>query len=134
MAGEQRTEVKVPQIGESVTSAFVARWFKQVGETILEGEPLMEVDSDKASLEVPSPVSGKLLEQVAAEGDEVLVGSVIAWIDASVAALPLQPLAPAADPAADPAPAEDAGQLRCDARQGAPVRPAAYARSPRAAA
>jgi 2-oxoglutarate dehydrogenase E2 component (dihydrolipoamide succinyltransferase) len=83
MAGEKRTEVKVPQIGESVATAFIAQWFKAPGDYIHAGEALMEVDSDKASLEVPSPVSGTVIELAAEEGDEVGVGSTIAWIDES---------------------------------------------------
>ena len=86
MADQLRTEIKVPQIGESITTAFVARWFKQPGEYVREGESLLEVDSDKASLEVPSPVSGAVVALAAEEGDEVDVGSVIAWIDESAEA------------------------------------------------
>jgi len=80
---DTRTPVVVPTIGESITSAFIAQWFKKVGEAVSEGETLLEVDSDKASLEVPSPVSGVVVELVAEEGDEVPIGSTIAFVDTS---------------------------------------------------
>ena len=98
---DTRTPVVVPTIGESITSAFIAQWFKQVGESISEGDPLLEVDSDKASLEVPSPVSGVVVELVAEEGDEVPIGSTIAYVDTSAAAsaAPADSATPAAAPA-----------------------------------
>ena len=126
MAGEQRTEVKVPQIGESVATAFIARWFKQPGDYIQSGESLMEVDSDKASLEVPSPVSGVVLELAADEGDEVGVGSTIAWIDESASAPEgASEAAPAAAPSASDAPASDAARQATPSEKGPQTGPAA---------
>jgi 2-oxoglutarate dehydrogenase E2 component (dihydrolipoamide succinyltransferase) len=121
MADQQRTEIKVPQIGESITTAFVARWFKQPGEYVREGESLLEVDSDKASLEVPSPVSGAVVELAAEEGDEVDVGSVIAWIDEAAEPSGADAGGAAAAPAAadDDAGAAAAGDDR-GARQATP--------------
>ena len=54
-------DVTIPQIGESITTVFIARWLKQPGEAVAEGDPLFEVDSDKASMEVPAPSKGCLL-------------------------------------------------------------------------
>lgn len=112
MAGEQRTELKVPQIGESVATAFIAQWFKKPGEYVQEGESIMEVDSDKASLEVPSPVSGVVLELVADEGDEVGVGSTIAWIDTAAERPASAPAAAEVDAAATPEAAESSQAVR----------------------
>ncbi len=80
MSPDPVVELVVPTIGESISSAFIGRWFKAVGDTIVAGEPVLELDSDKASLEVPSPVSGTIVELKAADGDEVLIGAVIATI------------------------------------------------------
>jgi 2-oxoglutarate dehydrogenase E2 component (dihydrolipoamide succinyltransferase) len=86
MSDSNHTAVVVPTIGESITSAFIAQWFKKAGEYINEGETLLEVDSDKASLEVPSPVSGLVTEVLAEEGDEVPIGATIARVDTSAVA------------------------------------------------
>jgi 2-oxoglutarate dehydrogenase E2 component (dihydrolipoamide succinyltransferase) len=107
MADDNRAEVVVPTIGESITSAFIASWFKQVGDYVKEGETLLEVDSDKASLEVPSPVSGKVVELTAEEGDEVPIGGTIAYVDTSAA--PPAEDAPAPAPEAAPAASGDDG-------------------------
>ncbi|MCB9777839.1 MAG: 2-oxoglutarate dehydrogenase complex dihydrolipoyllysine-residue succinyltransferase [Alphaproteobacteria bacterium] len=74
-------ELKVPQIGESITSAFIGTWLKKPGDAVAEGEAVVELDSDKATLEVPSPVSGVLREQKGGEGDEIDIGAVIAVIE-----------------------------------------------------
>ncbi len=74
-------DVVVPQLGESVTSAFIAQWFKQPGDYVAEGESVLEVDSDKASLEVPAPVGGVVGEHLVAEGDEVPIGTAVARIE-----------------------------------------------------
>lgn len=73
-------DLKVPQIGESVATVFIAGWLKQPGEAVAQGEGIIEVDSDKASMEVPSPVSGVLLEQLVDEGDEVDIGAILGRI------------------------------------------------------
>ena len=72
------TEVKMPQLGETVVEGTITQWFKQVGDEVAEDEPLFEVSTDKVDSEVPSPISGVLVEIVAAEGDTVEVGAVIA--------------------------------------------------------
>ena len=111
-------DIQIPQIGESITTVFIARWIKQAGEFIQEGESLLEIDSDKASMEVPSPTSGKVVEVLFEDGDEVAVGAVIARIDASATAA-----APAAAPAISSVKQETTGEVRAGpaARQAASV-------------
>jgi pyruvate/2-oxoglutarate dehydrogenase complex dihydrolipoamide acyltransferase (E2) component len=65
------TEVKMPKLGESVVEGTVGRWLKQVGETVEQYEPLLEVESDKVDSEIPAPAGGTLLAVYAHEGDTV---------------------------------------------------------------
>ncbi len=74
-------DVTIPQIGESVATVFIARWIKRPGEAVSAGDAIVELDSDKASMEVPAPSGGVLSEALAEEGDEVEVGAVVARID-----------------------------------------------------
>ncbi|QYM71849.1 2-oxoglutarate dehydrogenase complex dihydrolipoyllysine-residue succinyltransferase [Pseudochrobactrum sp. Wa41.01b-1] len=94
------TEIRVPTLGESVTEATIGKWLKKVGDAIVADEPLVELETDKVSIEVPAPVSGVLTEITAQEGDNVGLDALLGQIDASGAAA-----APAAKPAAAPAPA-----------------------------
>jgi pyruvate dehydrogenase E2 component (dihydrolipoamide acetyltransferase) len=77
------TEVKLPELGESVTEGTVTRWLKQVGDEVAVDEPLLEVSTDKVDTEIPSPVAGTLLEIKANEDDTVEVGAVLAVIGAA---------------------------------------------------
>ncbi|WP_394179678.1 2-oxoglutarate dehydrogenase complex dihydrolipoyllysine-residue succinyltransferase [Yoonia maritima] len=98
------TEVRVPTLGESVTEATVATWFKQPGDAVAVDEMLCELETDKVTVEVPSPVAGTLSEIVAAEGDTVGVDALLAQIsEGGAAAAPAAPKAEA--PAEAPAPA-----------------------------
>jgi 2-oxoglutarate dehydrogenase E2 component (dihydrolipoamide succinyltransferase) len=82
------TEIKVPTLGESVTTATIARWLKKVGETVAADEPLVELETDKVTVEVPAPSAGVLAEIVAAEGAEVEVGAQTAFrVDAAQSAI-----------------------------------------------
>ncbi|MCY3636247.1 MAG: 2-oxo acid dehydrogenase subunit E2 [bacterium] len=103
------SEVRMPQLGETVMEGTIVQWFKQVGEEVAEDEPLFEVSTDKVDSEVPSPMSGVLVEIVAAEGDTVDVGAVIAILSEDGAAAPAAPVAaptPAETPSEpEPAPA-----------------------------
>ncbi len=74
------TEIKMPQLGESVTEGTIGRWLKQPGDSIAKYEPLLEVITDKVDSEVPAPSAGTLLEILVAEGQTVPVGTVIARI------------------------------------------------------
>ncbi len=89
------TEVRVPTLGESVTEATVATWFKKPGDAVAVDEMLCELETDKVTVEVPSPIAGTLGEIVAAEGDTVGVNALLATIAEGVAAA-----APAEKPAA----------------------------------
>jgi 2-oxoglutarate dehydrogenase E2 component (dihydrolipoamide succinyltransferase) len=74
------TEIKMPQLGESVTEGTIGRWLKQPGEPIARFEPLVEVLTDKVDTEVPSPIEGTLLEICIPAGETVPVGTVLALI------------------------------------------------------
>ena len=64
-------EIRVPTLGESVTEATIGQWFKKTGEAVSDGETLVELETDKVTLEVPAPGAGTLGEIVAKEGDTV---------------------------------------------------------------
>jgi 2-oxoglutarate dehydrogenase E2 component (dihydrolipoamide succinyltransferase) len=74
------TEIRVPSLGESVTEATVARWLKQPGEAVARDEPLAELETDKATLELPAPVAGVLSEIAVPAGAEVPIGAVLGRI------------------------------------------------------
>jgi 2-oxoglutarate dehydrogenase E2 component (dihydrolipoamide succinyltransferase) len=73
-------DIKVPSLGESVTEATVGKWFKKVGDTIKIDEPLCELETDKVTVEVPSPSAGTLVEIKVAEGETVAAGGVLGAI------------------------------------------------------
>ncbi|MEM9222835.1 MAG: 2-oxoglutarate dehydrogenase complex dihydrolipoyllysine-residue succinyltransferase [Pseudomonadota bacterium] len=79
------TEIRVPNLGESVTEATVAQWLKGTGESVAVDEPLVELETDKVSVEVPAPVSGTLLEITAKDGETVEVGALLGQIEAGAA-------------------------------------------------
>ena len=80
------TDVQVPALGESITEGTLAQWLKKPGEAVAQDEPIASLETDKVSVEVPSPVAGVLTEQLVEEGDNVAVGAVIARIDQNAAA------------------------------------------------
>src|SRR3954451_19643675 len=67
-------EIRVPALGESVTEATIGRWFKQAGESVAADEPVVELETDKVTIEVPAPASGVFAEVSAGEGETVAVG------------------------------------------------------------
>src|SRR5437868_507776 len=75
-------DLVVPQLGESITEAVVSRWLKQVGDAVGADEPVAELETDKVTVELPSPVAGTLGEQRAAVGKTVRVGEVIGAVTA----------------------------------------------------
>ena len=75
------TDVKVPVLGESITEGTLAQWLKKPGEAVKADEAIASLETDKVSVEVPSPIAGFLSEQLFHEGDNVAVGAVIARID-----------------------------------------------------
>ena len=119
------TEIRVPTLGESVTEATIGRWFKKAGEAVAVDEPLVELETDKVTIEVPAPVAGTLGEIIAKDGETVAVGALLGQInDGAVAAKPAAaapaPAKPAAAPAAAaPAPAK---ALPADTPQAPSVR------------
>jgi len=125
------TEIRVPALGESVTEAIVGKWFKKSGDAVNVDEPLVELETDKVTVEVPAPVSGVLEEIKAIEGQTVAVGALLGAIANGAAAVAKnggdKPAArPAAAPAAPAAPAASAKPAPADAKGGAmPPSPAA---------
>jgi len=102
-------EIIVPTLGESVSDATVARWIKKAGDAVAADEPVVELETDKVTLEVPSPVAGRLDDIVAAEGATVEVGTLLARVAEGAAGAPAEktsakPAEPAAaQPVAQPA-------------------------------
>jgi 2-oxoglutarate dehydrogenase E2 component (dihydrolipoamide succinyltransferase) len=107
-------EIRVPTLGESVTEATIGRWFKKAGDAVAVDEPLVELETDKVTIEVPAPSAGTLGEITAKDGETVAVGALLGQITeggapaaAKPAAAPARAAAapPAAAAAAAPAPA-----------------------------
>jgi 2-oxoglutarate dehydrogenase E2 component (dihydrolipoamide succinyltransferase) len=99
------TDVMVPSLGESVSEATVSTWFKKVGDAVKQDEMLCELETDKVSVEVPSPVTGVLAEIIAPEGTTVAASARLAVVSegATAAAKPAAAAAPAPAPAPAPA-------------------------------
>ena len=76
-------QIIVPSLGESVTEATVSKWLKQVGEKVDSDEPLVELETDKVNVEVPSPLAGTLTSIKVKEGDTVEVGALLGEVDES---------------------------------------------------
>ena len=70
--------IKMPRVGETVDEVYLVAWNKAVGDVIADGDDLMEVETDKATVQVPSPVAGTLLEIFFKDGDEIKTGDAIA--------------------------------------------------------
>src|ERR1700722_4833927 len=118
------TEIKVPPLGESVTEGTVARWLKKVGDSVKIDETLIEFETDKVTVDVPSPASGVLSEISAPEGANVAVGGllgVIAEGAAGAAAAPAKAAAPAAEAPKPAAPAAAAKPAQTDLDRSGPA-------------
>lgn len=98
-------EIRVPTLGESVTEATVGKWFKKTGDTVTADEPLVELETDKVTVEVPAPASGVMGEIVVAQGATVAVGSLLAALRDGASGGASQPAAAAAPPPAAEKPA-----------------------------
>ncbi|MBA3040039.1 MAG: 2-oxoglutarate dehydrogenase complex dihydrolipoyllysine-residue succinyltransferase [Alphaproteobacteria bacterium] len=120
------TEIRVPTLGESVSEATVGTWFKKVGDVVKADEPIVELETDKVTVEVPAPASGVLTEIVAANGETVGLGALLGQIaEGAAGAVSAEPAKPAA-PAAPAAAAEPAVSAPAPAAAGAmPAAPAA---------
>src|SRR6478672_8306296 len=104
------TDIRVPTLGESVTEATIGRWFKKAGDAVAVDEPLVELETDKVTIEVPAPSAGTLGEIVAKDGETVAVGALLGQINdgaapAKSAAAPPKPAEALAKPAQSAAPA-----------------------------
>jgi len=91
-------DIRVPTLGESVTEATVGKWFKQPGDAVAVDEPLVELETDKVTLEVPAPAAGVLSDIAAKDGATVGVGALLGQIKEGAGA-PAKAAAPAAKPA-----------------------------------
>src|ERR1700704_3749053 len=125
------TDIRVPTLGESVTEATIGKWFKHAGDAVAVDEPLVELETDKVTIEVPSPAAGVLAEIAAKDGETVAVGALLGQIqDGAGAAAPAKP-APkaekpspaAAAPAAAAAPPPPPAPAAKAAPSGTPVPP-----------
>ena len=115
-------EIKVPNLGESVTEATVAKWLKRPGEPVAVDEPVVELETDKVTLEVPAPATGTLAEILADEGANLPVGAVLGRIsEGVVAAAALHPNPLAASGEKEPTRREVEGQRALE-RSGPAVR------------
>src|SRR5690349_15845213 len=124
------TEIRVPTLGESVTEATIGRWFKKAGEAVAVDEPLVELETDKVTIEVPAPSAGTLGEIIAKDGETVAVGALLGQINdgavaakAAPAAAAPKPAAPAAPPPVSFAPAAPAPAAPKAAPSDAPLAP-----------
>ena len=119
------TDVEVPALGESITEGTLAQWLKKPGDAVAADEPIASLETDKVSVEVPSPVAGVLSEQLAKEGDTVAVGAVIARIGEGGGAAASAPAQAAADATTNPAGPSETPALRGDdhAPEAAPAEP-----------
>ncbi len=123
------TEIRVPTLGESVTEATVGQWYKQAGDAVTADEPLVELETDKVTVEVPAPASGVLSEIIVKAGDTVAVGSLLGAIaegDGKAKPAPVKAAAATPQPAPQPAPAPAAAKPP----EPAKLKPAALEREP----
>jgi 2-oxoglutarate dehydrogenase E2 component (dihydrolipoamide succinyltransferase) len=118
--GLMATEIRVPTLGESVTEATIGRWFKQTGDAVAADEPVVELETDKVTVEVPAPASGVLAEIVAKDGETVAPGALLGQIQEGAA-----PATKAAPARAAPAPAAAKPQAEV------PVKPALEKTAPK---
>src|SRR5438309_5458207 len=99
--GPIMAEIRVPTLGESVTEATIGKWFKHVGEPVAVDEPLVELETDKVTIEVPAPAAGVLSDIAAKDGDTVAVGARLGEIKEG-AAVTIKPGKAAAAPTGRP--------------------------------
>src|SRR5215831_6233951 len=99
------TEIRVPNLGESIVEATVGQWFKQTGDAVSAAEPLVELETDKVTVEVPAPAAGVLSEIAAKDGDTVAVGALLGQIKDGAAASAAPPAAARPAPPPSPPPA-----------------------------
>jgi 2-oxoglutarate dehydrogenase E2 component (dihydrolipoamide succinyltransferase) len=119
-------DIRVPTLGESVSEATIGKWFKKPGDAVAVDEPLVELETDKVTIEVPAPAAGTLAEISAKDGDTVAVGAILGMIKEGAGGAKAAPAkaAPAAEakPAAKPAPAQPPKIAAADAPLAPSVR------------
>ena len=98
-------EIRVPTLGESVTEATIGKWFKKAGDFVAVDEPLVELETDKVTIEVPASAAGVLADVAVKEGDTVAVGALLGAIKEGAGAAPSKSPEKSAEPAAQAAPA-----------------------------
>ncbi len=98
------TEIRVPTLGKSVTEATIGRWFKKAGDAVAVDEPLVELETDKVTIEVPAPSAGVLGEISAKDGDTVAVGALLGQINDGAAGAAAKPAQAPAKPTVQAAP------------------------------
>src|SRR5437879_7901136 len=92
-------EIRVPTLGESVTEATIGKWFKKPGDPVAVDEPLVELETDKVTIEVPAPAAGVLGDIAAKDGDTVAVGALLGQIkEGAGAAAAKSPASPTGRP------------------------------------
>src|SRR2546427_2646581 len=79
-------DIRVPALGESVTEATIGKWFKKPGDPVSVDEPLVELETDKVTIEVPAPAAGVLTDVAAKDGETVAVGALLGHIEEGAAA------------------------------------------------
>lgn len=124
-----RTEVVMPQMGESVAEGTVTAWLKEIGDHVERDEPLFEITTDKVDAEVPSPVAGKLVEWLVEPGSTIPINAVVAIVDAEGDAPEAGAEPPEVNPLADPAP-EARAQSSAPAPAPAPSAPSTSRSAP----
>ncbi|HEX8488163.1 MAG TPA: 2-oxoglutarate dehydrogenase, E2 component, dihydrolipoamide succinyltransferase [Propionibacteriaceae bacterium] len=127
------TDVTLPALGESVTEGTVSRWLKKVGDSVEADEALLEVSTDKVDTEIPSPISGVVLEIRVQEDETVEVGAVLAVVGEEGASAPSAPAAPEAKPAPEPEPEPEPAakpEPQAKAEPAAPKEPAPEPQQP----
>src|SRR5215813_15263817 len=111
-------EIRVPTLGESVTEATIGRWFKQPGEKVAVDEPVVELETDKVTIEVPAPAAGVLADIAAKDGSTVAVGALLGRIEEGAGTKGGKPAEPAKAkaPAQPPAASQPAAQAPAPAK------------------
>ncbi|WP_417450906.1 2-oxoglutarate dehydrogenase complex dihydrolipoyllysine-residue succinyltransferase [Kordiimonas sp.] len=110
-------DIKIPQMGESVAEGTIGTWLKKVGDRVEADEPIVEVETDKVAMEVPSPVAGVLVEIVVEEGTDVEIGALIAKVDTEGKAAS----APSPAPKESKAEAKEAAPAKEEKKESAPA-------------
>jgi 2-oxoglutarate dehydrogenase E2 component (dihydrolipoamide succinyltransferase) len=119
------TEIKVPSLGESITEATVGQWLKKPGDAVKVDEPLVELETEKATVEVPSPVAGVLADTKVARGATVAIGAVLGSIEEGARAATSKPAAapepPPQPPRPEPVRAQPAAAVSTPQARSAPA-------------